>query len=124
MFSDVLTTISTKLSWDDLVLDNETKQQIEEIVKYNSAIIKAPDLHKNGYKVLFDGPPGTGKKLTAALIGKKINKGVYKIDLSLLVSKYIGETEKNLEKIFTEAEKKEWILFLMKPMPCLASEQQ
>jgi SpoVK/Ycf46/Vps4 family AAA+-type ATPase len=96
MYNDVLTTISTKQSWDDLLLNNETKQQIEEIVKHNSAISKAPDLHKNGYKVLFDGPPGTGKKLTAALIGREINKPVYKVDLSSLVSKYIGETEKNL----------------------------
>jgi hypothetical protein len=56
MISDVLTTISTGLLWDDLVLDNETKQQVEEIVKYYSANIKAPDLAKNGYKVLFDGP--------------------------------------------------------------------
>lgn len=64
-----------------------------------------------GYRALFYGPSGTGKTLTAALIGKKIGKSVYRIDLSQLVSKYIGETEKNLEKIFNAAENHDWILF-------------
>lgn len=66
---------------------------------------------KPGYRVLFYGPPGTGKTLTASLLGKQFEKDVYRIDLSLVVSKYIGETEKNLEKIFAKAENKNWILF-------------
>ena len=57
------------------------------------------------------GPPGTGKTMTASLLGKEFNKDVYRIDLSQIVSKYIGETEKNLEKIFVKAEHKDWILF-------------
>ena len=64
-----------------------------------------------GYRALFYGPSGTGKTLTTALIGKKIEKPVYRVDLSQLVSKYIGETEKNLEKIFIAAENRDWILF-------------
>ena len=64
-----------------------------------------------GYKALLYGPPGTGKTLTAALLGKKNNIDVYRIDLSQLVSKYIGETEKNLSMIFDMAENKNWILF-------------
>jgi SpoVK/Ycf46/Vps4 family AAA+-type ATPase len=60
---------------------------------------------------LFYGPPGTGKTFTATLLGKQFNRDVYRIDLSQVVSKYIGETEKNLEKIFQKAEDKNWILF-------------
>jgi SpoVK/Ycf46/Vps4 family AAA+-type ATPase len=66
---------------------------------------------KPGFRALFYGPPGTGKTLTATLLGKHFNKEVYRIDLSQVVSKYIGETEKNLEKVFTKAEHKDWILF-------------
>jgi SpoVK/Ycf46/Vps4 family AAA+-type ATPase len=60
---------------------------------------------------MFHGPAGTGKTLTAALLGRQFGKEVYKIDLSQVVSKYIGETEKNLENIFSKAERKDWILF-------------
>jgi len=60
---------------------------------------------------LFHGPPGTGKTLTACLIGKHCGCDVYKIDLSLIVSKYIGETEKNLARVFDLAENRGWILF-------------
>ena len=55
---------------------------------------------KRGYRVLFYGPSGTGKTLTATLIGQQFSKEVYRIDISQMVSKYIGETEKNLEKVF------------------------
>ena len=57
------------------------------------------------------GPPGTGKTLTAALLGKFTNRDVYRIDLSMVVSKYIGQTEKNLGRLFDKAENKDWILF-------------
>ncbi|MCG8576203.1 MAG: ATP-binding protein, partial [Flavobacteriales bacterium] len=66
---------------------------------------------KVGFKALFYGPPGTGKTMTAAILGKELGKDVYRVDLSLIVSKYIGETEKNLAKIFDKAERSEWILF-------------
>src|SRR5690606_11585436 len=68
-------------------------------------------LIKPGYRTLFYGPPGTGKTLTAMLLGKEFQRNVFRIDLSQVVSKYIGETEKNLEKIFQRAANKEWILF-------------
>ena len=66
---------------------------------------------KPGYRALFYGPPGTGKTLTAALLGKYTERDVYRVDLSMIVSKYIGETEKNLAKLFDKAEHKGWILF-------------
>ena len=64
-----------------------------------------------GYRALFHGPPGTGKTLTAGLIGKATGKDVFRVDLSMVVSKYIGETEKNLSNLFDRAENKNWILF-------------
>lgn len=67
---------------------------------------------KPGFKALFFGEPGTGKSLTAALLGKLHGLEVYRVDLSMVISKYIGDTEKNLEKVFKKAENKNWILFL------------
>lgn len=66
---------------------------------------------KPGYRALFYGPPGTGKTVTATLLGKYTGKDVFRIDLSMVVSKYIGETEKNLANLFDKAENKDWILF-------------
>ncbi|MEM6687692.1 MAG: ATP-binding protein, partial [Bacteroidota bacterium] len=63
------------------------------------------------YKVMFFGAPGVGKTLTASLMGKHTGKDVYRIDLSLVISKYIGETEKNLSNLFNKAKNKDWILF-------------
>ena len=57
------------------------------------------------------GPPGTGKTLTACLVGKQMGLDVYRVDLSQVVSKFIGETEKNMANIFDQAENKNWILF-------------
>src|SRR6185369_1537927 len=66
---------------------------------------------KLGFRSLFYGPPGTGKTLTAALLGKTTGLDVYRVDLSLVVSKYVGETEKNLAAVFDQAERNDWILF-------------
>ncbi|MCG8475920.1 MAG: ATP-binding protein, partial [Cytophagales bacterium] len=66
---------------------------------------------RRGFRALFHGPSGTGKSLTAALIGKQLRQPVYRVDLSRLVSKYVGETSKNLERLFKKAEGKKWILF-------------
>ncbi len=64
-----------------------------------------------GLNVLFHGPPGTGKPLAAALLGKKAGVDVYRIDLSAIVSAYIGETEKNLSRIFERAASQDIVLF-------------
>ena len=66
---------------------------------------------KPGYRALFHGPPGTGKTLTVSLLGKNLGMDVYRVDLSMIVSKYIGETEKNLSRIFDSAAHQNWILF-------------
>lgn len=109
--------LNTSLEWDDLVVDSHTTQQIDDIrawLDHNRTLMDdwgMSRLLKPGYKALFYGPPGTGKTLTAALLGKLYKLDVYRVDLSMVVSKYIGETEKNLEKVFRRAENKNWILF-------------
>jgi hypothetical protein len=109
--------ITTALDWDDLVLDAETKENILELkawLQYSATILDTLEMGKKlkpGYRALFHGPSGTGKTLTASIIGKITGKDVYLIDLSSVVSKYIGETEKNLEKIFRRADNHDWILF-------------
>lgn len=109
--------LTTEQNWDELVLEKKTLVHIEEIrtwIEVGNEMLNAFDLRsklKPGYRSLFFGPPGTGKTFTAALLGKYTGYDVYRIDLSLIISKYIGETEKNLTKIFDRAEHKKWILF-------------
>ncbi len=109
--------ITTKLTWDDLVLSPEIMDEVENIntwLKHSDVILDQWNLGraiKPGYRALFYGPPGTGKTLTATLIGATMEVDVYRIDLSMVVSKYIGETEKNLANVFDQAEDKNWILF-------------
>jgi hypothetical protein len=109
--------IATAMDWDDLVLHPHTLHQIREIehwITHNDTLLGAWGMGrkiKPGYRALFYGPPGTGKTLTATLLGKHTGKDVFRIDLSRVVSKYIGETEKNLSRLFDKAEHKNWILF-------------
>lgn len=109
--------IHTLMEWEDLVLPSDTIDQIRDLenwITYGDTLLNDWGLSrriKPGYRVLFHGPPGTGKTLTASLLGKYTGKDVYKIDLSMVVSKFIGETEKNLANLFDKAENKDWILF-------------
>ncbi len=64
-----------------------------------------------GYRVLLNGPAAAGKIAITETLGKEFGKEVYRVDLSRMVSKYIGETEKNLDSVFKKAESKDWILF-------------
>jgi len=109
--------IETQLNWEQLVLPTVTLEQLEEIkhwILYGQQLLQDWGMQQKlqpGFTSLFYGPPGTGKTLSACLLGKHCEGDVYKIDLSMIVSKYIGETEKNLAKIFDLAEHKNWILF-------------
>ena len=109
--------LTTPLSWGDLVLGPEVLEEIDAIntwIKHSETILKEWRLGKAlkpGYRSLFFGPPGTGKTLTATLIGQQAGADVYRIDLSMVVSKFIGETEKNLSHVFDQAENRHWILF-------------
>ena len=109
--------VTTAMNWNDAVLHPHTAKQINDIniwLNHSARLMMDANLKrkiKPGYRVLFYGPSGTGKTMTASLLGKSVNKEVYRIDLSQIVSKYIGETEKNLEMVFKKAETKNWILF-------------
>lgn len=109
--------IKATLDWNDLVLDEHTMEQLNDIkiwLEQGNKLMNDWEMKnrlKPGYKALFHGPSGTGKTLTAGLFGKLADLDVYRIDLSMVISKYIGETEKNLEKVFKKAEHKNWILF-------------
>jgi hypothetical protein len=109
--------IRTALSWEDLVLPRATLEQLDEIrswILHSDALLHrwglAQRLHA-GFTSLFCGPPGTGKTLAASLLGKLCGCDVYMVDLALVVSKYVGETEKNLARVFDQAEHRRWILF-------------
>lgn len=109
--------ITTQCGWDDLVVDEATRREIQDIanwVLYQDVLLDDWKLRpriKPGFRSLFHGHPGTGKSLTAALLGKLTRHPVYRIDISRVVSKYIGETEKNLAALFDQAEHRDWILF-------------
>ena len=109
--------ITTPLEWDDLVLDAVTRGQIEMIrawISHSHTLMNDWGLAKRlkpGYRCLFHGTPGTGKTMTACLLGKQHGIPVYRVDLSRVVSKWIGETEKNLAALFDRAQDQNWILF-------------
>lgn len=109
--------IHTELSWEELVLEEHTMEEVLEIrdwLEYGDTLLEDWNMRKKirpGYRALLYGPPGTGKTLTATLLGKAAGLDVYRIDLSMVVSKFIGETEKNLAGVFDQASQKNWILF-------------
>ncbi len=111
--------IEPKYTWQDLVLPEDQMQQLREIadqVKYRHVVLHdwgfAGKLSLGrGINALFAGPSGTGKTMAAEVIANELGLDLYKIDLSAVVSKYIGETEKNLNRVFTEAEHSNAILF-------------
>ena len=109
--------VKTTMNWSDLVLSENVMNQVMEIrswMEHEEQIKEEWGLGKilkPGYRALFHGPPGTGKTLTAGLLGETLSRAVYRIDLSMVVSKYIGETEKNLAGVFDQAENENWVLF-------------
>jgi AAA+ superfamily predicted ATPase len=109
--------ISSDLEWSDLFISPETEKGLHQLklwLEHGDGLMKHPKLKKYinpGIRALFYGPSGTGKTLTASLLGKQFGMPVYRVDLSQMVSKWIGETEKNLARIFDQAEKQKWILF-------------
>jgi hypothetical protein len=111
--------ITPHYTWEDIVLPDEQHEMLREIistVRERGRVLEAWGLGQKlvssqGVTMLFAGPPGTGKTMAAEVIAAELGLDLYKIDLSTIVSKYIGETEKNLEQIFTEATNSNAILF-------------
>jgi hypothetical protein len=111
--------VDTRYGWPDIILPPDQVSILREIV---ATVRERPKVLEewgvgrklaasDGITVLFAGPPGTGKTMAAQVIASELKLALYKIDLSTVVSKYIGETEKNLERIFTEAQDSNSILF-------------
>lgn len=111
--------IESTNTWEDIFLPDDTKKQLNEVcgyIKYKGIIYAEWGFDKKlslgkGLNVLFSGPSGTGKTMVAGIIANEVKLDLYKIDLSNVVSKYIGETEKNLGRIFKEAETTNAIIF-------------
>jgi hypothetical protein len=111
--------IIPRFDWDDLILPPDPLEQLHELT---ARALHVHTVHEEwgfgqrvapipGVSALFAGESGTGKTLAAEVIAKNLGLVLYKIDLSAVVSKYIGETEKNLGTIFEEAEASNAILF-------------
>jgi SpoVK/Ycf46/Vps4 family AAA+-type ATPase len=106
-------------TWADIILPRDEFQQLEEIcnyVRYRHMVYGEWGFGRKhsrgrGLNILFSGPTGTGKTMAAEIIANELKLDFYKIDLSCVVSKYIGETEKNLSAIFKEAETANAVLF-------------
>lgn len=111
--------VDSGYTWDDIVLPEDQLEQLHEIsnhIKYRNLVYNNWGFDRKlaqgkGLNILFAGPSGTGKTMAASVIANDLGLEMYKIDLSSVVSKYIGETEKNLSKIFAEAETSNAILF-------------
>jgi ATP-dependent 26S proteasome regulatory subunit len=111
--------IVPRYGWEDIVLPEDQLALLHEIiatVRGRPLVLEEWGLGQKlvsskGVTILFSGPPGTGKTMAAEVIASELGLDLFKIDLSTIVSKYIGETEKNLERIFNEAETSNAILF-------------
>ena len=117
--SEMARKVTPRHTWDDLVLPQDqitTLNEIVDTVRSRPKVLEEWGVGKKlassaAVTVLFSGEPGTGKTIGAQVLAKELGLDLYKIDLSGVVSKYIGETEKNLERIFEEAERSNAILF-------------
>jgi SpoVK/Ycf46/Vps4 family AAA+-type ATPase len=104
-------------TWDDIVLDGERTERLHEVVarcRHRKTVFGAwgfSPLPSAGVVVLFSGPSGTGKTLAAEIIAGELGLDLYKVDLAALVSKWVGETEKNLQAVFAAAEASNVALF-------------
>jgi AAA+ superfamily predicted ATPase len=113
------TKITSPFSWDDLVLPSLQKEMLWDIclhVQHQGRVFEEWGFARKvatgrGINALFTGFSGTGKTMAAGIVANALGVDIYKIDLSLVVSKYIGETEKNLSAIFNEVDSAQAILF-------------
>lgn len=117
--SELADKVKLARGWGDLILPAEPLAQLQEACsRYQNAETvysrwgfggKLP--YGRGLSLLFAGPPGTGKTMAAEVMARELGLELYRIDLSRIVSKYIGETEKNLRQLFAEAESSGAVLF-------------
>ena len=112
------TRVTTRSHWDDLIVPDETLIQLQRLAahfRHRTKLMVDWGFEQvlktgQGISALFQGPPGTGKTMAAGVIAQEFDMELFQIDLSRIVSKWLGETEKNLATIFDEAEKAHAIL--------------
>lgn len=108
------TAVRLRARWDDLVLPPEHKRMLREFllwVEHRDTVVgRWGGLDTGGPIALFSGPSGTGKTFAAAVIADGLGWPLYRVDLGLLVSKYVGETEKNLNRLFAAAHRQPMVL--------------
>lgn len=117
--NNLATKIQPRYQWEDIVLPEDGIASLRELtntIRWRTVVLEEWGVGKRlmpyaGVSALFAGPPGTGKTLAAQVIASELKMDLFKIDLSTVVSKYIGETEKNLERIFSQAKNSNAILF-------------
>lgn len=113
------TLINAVFTWDDLVIDQDQKREMQLIcnqIKYRNVVGEEWGFHEKtpygrGLCALFYGSPGTGKTMAVQVMANELGLDLYRIDLSQLVSKYIGETEKNISDLFRKAKNINALLF-------------
>ncbi|MBM4320490.1 MAG: ATP-binding protein, partial [Deltaproteobacteria bacterium] len=106
-------------SWEDVVVPKETAERLQEMVaffRHRRQVWESWDFRSKfstlrGVSSLFYGPPGTGKSFTAGVMAAQLGMDLFRVDLSQVVSKWIGETEKNLGRVFDEAARGHVVLF-------------
>lgn len=111
--------VNAAYTWEELVLEEEQKgllrqacnQMIYRYQVYDAWGFQRKMPYGRGVSMLFFGPPGTGKTMAAQVLANELHLELYKVDLSGVLSKYIGETQKNLKEIFDEVQKSRSILF-------------
>lgn len=111
--------VNAAYTWDDLVLEEDQKELLSQAIGQISCRYRVYEEwgflsrlpYGRGVSMLFAGPPGTGKTMAAQVLANELNLELYKVDLSGVLSKYIGETQKNLREIFDEVRKSRSILF-------------
>lgn len=116
---DLAKIVKPSYTYQDIILPRDQQEQLDELIayiKYYATVFEKWGFQNKlprgkGMLALFTGPPGTGKTMAAEIIANTLSYSLYKIDLSAIVSKYIGETEKNLERIFSQAETSNIVLF-------------
>jgi hypothetical protein len=104
--------------WDDLRLPAAEHDKLRQILSFATHRRQATELLGKKFKLaygqavsaLFKGPPGTGKTMAASVLAREMEAELYQVDLSQVVSKYIGETEKNLARLFKEARRSNAVL--------------
>ena len=116
--AELATLLDGRRYWDDLVLPEAQREQLRSIsayLRHRDQVLTEWGFGANapsqGLNVLFAGESGTGKTMAAQVIATDLGLDVYRVDLASIVSKYIGETERNLHRIFADAEGSNAILF-------------